>query len=229
VRGRRARLAADPPAKATTEPHPAISGSLKETPWPVGKRGKVGGWWDHYKDSNDVTYDDFSAFMSYKQVYGQVWSGNYTDGVELGGYVRDRRKSTYGGFYRWRDGQDHVVQFDTAQVLSHGLVWVADPRHPCHPDDAEGPEPGSSRPASTGITATTTSAPSAISDPREGGRWTFQFSHRFYRGEWFYLEPAILPRTDGTMNWFLKGKVKYFVWLVGDFSQFDFSDIERNS
>ena len=225
--------AASTPAAGTpaaTEPHPAGSSTLKETPYPPGKRGKYVFWWDHYKDSNDQTYDDFSAFVSYKQVYAQVWSGEYTDGVEVGGYVRDHRKSTYGGFYRWRDGFDHVLQFDTGQVLSRGLVWVGSVRYiRVIPDDPEG---GTNQVQfATGLDwyhgDYDFGTFRAISDPREGGRWTFQLSHRFYFNEWAYLEPAILPRTDGTTNWFLRGKVKYFVWLVGDFNQFDFSDIER--
>jgi len=217
-------------AGTTATPHPANTGTLKETPWPVGKRGKYGFWWDHYKDSNDVSYDDFSGFISYKQVYAQVWSGEYTDGVEFGGYVRDRRKSTYGGFYRWRDGQDHVLQFDTGQALSHGLVWVGSVRYiRIIPEDADGGQ--NQVQFGTGLDwyhgDYDFGTFRAISDPREGGRWTFQFSHRFYFGERIYIEPGYLPRTDGTTNWFLRGKVKYLVWLVGDFNQFDFSDIER--
>jgi hypothetical protein len=226
-----AGTATAPTAAATiAQPHPAVSGSLKETPWPVGKRGKYGFWWDHYKDSNDVNYDDFSGFISYKQVYAQVWSGDYTDGVEFGGYVRDHRKGTYGGFYRWRDGQDHVLQFDTGQPMAHGLVWVGSVRF-IHviPEDPDGGQ--NQVQFGTGLDwyhgDYDFGSFRAISDPREGGRWTFQFTHRFYFGESVYLEPGYLPRTDGTTNWFLRGKVKHFVWLVGDFNQFDFSDIER--
>jgi hypothetical protein len=238
-----------PPAGNADNPHPATT-SLKENPWPAGKRGKYAFWWDHYRDSNDNDFDDFSFFISYKQVYTQVWSGEYTDGVEIGGYLKDRRKSSYNGMVRWRNGQDYVAQFDTGQVLGHGFVWVGSIRF-IHvipstvdddadgiPDDTDGdgvpdPIPGGRNQVQFGTGIDWYHGDydfgtfRAISDPREGGRWTFQLSHRFYHGPQFYLEPAILPRTDGTTNWFLRGKYKAFVWLVGEFNQFDFTSIER--
>ena len=238
-----------PPAGSAAEPHPART-DLKETPWPAGKRGKYAFWWDHYRDSNGNDFDDFSFFISYKQIYTQVWSGQYTDGVEFGGYLKDRRKSSYGGFVRWRDDRDYVAQFDTGQVLGHGLVWVGSVRY-IHvipdtvdndadgiPDDEDGdgvpdPVPGGQNQVQFGTGLDWYHGDydfgtfRAISDPREGGRWTFQLSHRFYRGEQFYIEPAVLPRTDGELNWFLRGKWKALVWLVGDFNQFDFTDVER--
>ena len=197
---------------------------------PPGKRGRWGGWWDHYEDSDDQTFDDFSVFGVYKQVYGQVWSGDYTDGFEIGGFLRDSRRSTYGGFYRFRDDFDHVVQLETAQVLGHGLVGVASVRFirviPDDPDiDRNQVQYGAGFDWYHGDYDFLTFR--AISDPRESGRYTFVLSHRFYLREWLYLEPAIAPRTDGSTNWFLRGKVKYFVWLVGDFNQFDFTDIDR--
>ncbi len=238
-----------PPSGTAAEPPPART-SLKETPWVPGKRGKYAFWWDHYRDSNDNDYNDFSFFISYKQVYTQVWSGQYTDGVEVGGYVKDHRKSSYGGMVRWRNGQDYVAQFDTGQVLGHGLVWVGSIRF-IHvipttvdddangiPDDSNGdgiPDgiPGGQNQVQFGTGLDWYHGDydfgtfRAISDPREGGLWTFQFSHRFYHGPQFYIEPGWLPRTDGTTNWFLRGKYRAFVWLVGDFNQFDFTDIER--
>jgi len=241
--------AAVPPAGTASDPHPGRT-SLKETPWPAGKRGKYAFWWDHYRDSNDNDFDDFSFFMSYKQVYAQVWSGQYTDGIELGGYVKDHRKSSYGGFVRWRNDRDYVAQFDTGQVMAHGLVWVGSLRY-IHvipdtvdndadgiPDDEDGdgvpdPVPGGQNQVQFGTGLDWYHGDydfgtfRAISDPREGGRWTFQLSHRFYFGEPYYIEPGILPRTDGELNWFVRGKIKCFVWLIGDFNQFDFTDVER--
>jgi hypothetical protein len=199
-------------------------------PYGIGPHGKIAFWWDHYRDSNDDNLDDFSVFASYKQAYIQVWSGEYTDGVEVGGYLRDSRKSTYSAFYRYRHDFDHIVQLETDQVLAHGFVWVGQVRF-IHviPADAEGGQDqiqyGTGFDWYHGDYDFLTFR--AISDPRVGGRWTFQLSHRFYHGTGFYIEPAILPRTDGTTNWFVRGKYKYLVWLVGDFNQFDFSDIER--
>ena len=42
--------------------------------WPPGKRGKVIAAWDHIEDSNDNEFEDFWAFVSYKQAHFQVWS-----------------------------------------------------------------------------------------------------------------------------------------------------------
>jgi hypothetical protein len=201
-----------------------------DTSWPKGKRGRWGGWWDHYEDSDDQTFDDFSVFGVYKQVYGQIWSGEYTDGFEIGGYLRDHRRSTYGGFYRFRDDFDHVVQLETGQVLGKGFVAVGSVRFiRVIPDDTEDDRNqvqfGAGFDWYHGDYDFLTFR--AISDPRESGRWTFVLSHRWYFREWLYIEPAIAPRTDGSTDWFLRGKVKYFVWLVGDFDQFDFSDIDR--
>jgi len=228
--------AADRPAdrRSTASGAAPAAGSQDEVSedfaWPAGKRGRWGGWYDHYEDSNDQKYDDFSVFGVYKQMYAQVWVGDYTDGFEIGGYLRDHRRSTYGGFYRYRQDYDNVLQLETAQVLPKGFVAVGSVRFiRVIPDDAEGDKNqvqyGAGFDWYHGDYDFLTFR--AISDPRVGGRWTFLLSHRFYLREWCYFEPAIMPRTDGATNWFLRGKVKYFVWLIGDFNQFDFSDIER--
>ena len=120
------------------------------------------------------------------------------DGVEIGGYLRDHRRSTYGGYYRFRDDIDHVAQFETAQVLGKGFVGVASVRYirPI-PEEAEGGpnqvQFGAGFDWYHGDYDFLTFR--VISDPREAGRYTFVLSHRFYLREWLYLEPAIMPRT----------------------------------
>jgi hypothetical protein len=90
-----------------------------------GTVGKVIIQWDHLVDSNDKTFEDFWACVAYKQAHVQLWSGEFTDGAEIGGYLKDHRRSAYAGLYRFRDDFDHVLQFDTEQVLKKGWVLAA--------------------------------------------------------------------------------------------------------
>jgi len=186
--------------------------------------------WEHLKDSNDQEFEDFSAFVSWKQAYVQVWSGEFTDGAEIGGYVKDRRRSTYGAMYRFRDGFDHVVQVGTEQVLRKGFVAAASLRGiRVIPDPS--PEARNQVQAGAGFDWYHGDYDflsfRAVSDPREGGRWTFITSHRFHRGEPVYVQPGFIIRTDRSTGWFLQGKIRRFRWMVGDFARFDFTEVDR--
>jgi hypothetical protein len=197
---------------------------------PAGKRGKAILTWEHLKDSDGREFEDFSAFVSYRQAYVQVWSGEFTDGAEIGGYVRDRRRSTYGGLYRFRDGFDHVLQFNTEQVLRNGFVAAGSLRAiRIIPDNV----PGDRDQLQVGAGFDRYHGDydflsfRGVSDPREGGRWTFITSHRFHRGEEVYVQPGFIIRTDRSTGWFLQGKVRRFRWMVGDFARFDFTEVDR--
>ncbi|MCZ6695939.1 MAG: hypothetical protein O7A63_05280 [Acidobacteria bacterium] len=198
--------------------------------WPPGKRGKVIAAWDHIEDSNDKEFEDFWAILSYKQSHFQVWSGEYTDGFQFGGYLKDDRRSTYSAFYRYRDDFDHVLQFDVEQVLPRGFVQATMLRGIRIIPDNTGEDRyqlqfGAGFDWYWGDYNFLTFR--AISDPREGGRWTFITGHRFQRTEDFYVQPAIITRTDGTTGWLIRGKINYFRWMVGDFDRFDYTDIDR--
>jgi opacity protein-like surface antigen len=198
--------------------------------WSAGKRGKVILQWDHLDDSNDQEFEDFWAFVSYKQAHFQVWSGEFTDGFQVGGYLKDSRRSTYGAFYRFRDDFDHVLQFDVEQVLKNGFVLATMLRAIRIIPDNTG-EDRNQLQFGTGfdwywgdynfLTFR------AISDPREGGRWSFITGHRFQKTETFYVQPAFIIRTDRSTGWLVRGRYKYFRWLVGDFDQFDFTNVDR--
>jgi len=218
--------------------------------WPDGKRGKVILMWEHLKDENaqagdegDREFEDFSAFVSYKQSHFQVWTGEFTDGAQIGGYVRDRRRSTYSGLYRFRNNFDHILQFDTEQILGKG--WVATTMlrglRIQHHDAALREAAAAGGDARVGdedqlqfgagfyyywgdynfLTSR------GVTDPREGGRWTFITSDRFHHSEKIYVEPGWIIRTDRSTGWFFGGKINYFRWLVGDFDRFDWTDVDR--
>ncbi|MEE9217978.1 MAG: hypothetical protein V3U98_02830 [Acidobacteriota bacterium] len=214
--------------------------------WPSGKRGKVILMWEHLEDDNqgggeDRDFEDFYTFVSYKQAHFQAWIGEFTDGFQIGGYLRDGRRSTYSGLYRFRNGFDHTLQFDTEQILGHGFVYAAMLRgiDVIHHDRKErdpalaGERVGDDIQLQFGtgldwywgeynfLTFR------AISDPREGGRWSFITSHRFHNGEQIYVQPGYIIRTDRSTGWFVKGKIKAFVWMIGDYNRFDFADVDR--
>jgi len=208
-------LAGQPPAKESR---------------PAEPRGTVILAWDHLEDSNDQSFEDFSAFASYRHSHLQVWSGEFTDGAEIGAYLKDRRRSTYAGLYRFRNRFDHIVQFDTEQLLKHGFVLAALLRGiRVIPDDP----PGGQNQVQFGTGFDWYRGDydflsfRAISDPREGGRWSFLTSHRFHRGEPFYVQPAFVIRTDRSTGWFVQGKIRWFRWMVGRFDRFDFTDVDR--
>jgi hypothetical protein len=186
--------------------------------------------WDHIIDSNDETFEDFWAFTTYKQTHYQVWYGEFTKGAEAGGYVRDHRRSTYAGLYRYRKDFDHVVQFDTEQILKHGFVAAAMLRG-IHvipdnsPDDQNMLQVGVGTDYYYGNYNFVSFR--AINDPRESGRWSFITSNRFQRDPTFWIQPGIILRTDNSTGWFLQGKYKYLLWGAGSYDRFDFTDVDR--
>jgi len=206
-----------------------------------GTVGKVIIQWDHLVDSNDKTWEDFWAFVAYKQAHFQLWSGEFTDGAEIGGYLKDHRRSAYAGLYRFRDDFDHVLQFDTEQVLKKGWVLAAMLRGIRIIDfDAKeqaaalsGEDIGARNELQFGTGFDwyhldfNFMSLRAISDPREGGRWSFILSERLHHGADIYVQPGLIMRTDNSTGWFLQGKVKYFRWGVGKYDRFDFTDVDR--
>jgi hypothetical protein len=218
---------------------------VQQERWPAGKRGKVVLMLEHLEDDNkgggaDESFEDFFAFVSYKQAHFQAWLGEFTDGFQLGGYVRDGRRSTYSGLYRYRNGFDHILQFDTEQILGGGFVYAAMLRgiDVIHHDQKENdPEAGGRIGDDIQLQFGTGFdwywgdwdflTFRATSDPREGGRWSFMTSHRFHNSEDIYVQPGWIIRTDRSTSWFIKGKIKAFVWMIGDYNRFDFADVDR--
>ena len=185
--------------------------------------------WDHLVDSDDDTFEDFWGFLSYKQVHAQAWYGDFTKGGEVGGYLKDRRRSTYSALYRYRKDFDHVLQFDTEQILKNGFVAAGMLRNIHIPDPAT--EDRHMIQVGAGMDYYWGDynflSVRAISDPREGGRWSFVTSHRFQKDLSFYIQPGIVLHTDGSAGWFLQGRYKYFRWGAGKYDRFDFTDVDR--
>ncbi|HEX9426522.1 MAG TPA: hypothetical protein VGA64_01955 [Candidatus Polarisedimenticolia bacterium] len=217
-----------PPARA------AESAAARRPPAPPApanpETGRIILQWDHLVDSNDRTFEDYSAFVSYKQSHFQLWQGEFTKGGEIGGFLRDHRKSTYSGLYRYREGLDHVVQLDTEQVLEKGFVLAgmvrgirAIPDNP--PDGRTLVQAGAGFDWYHGDYGFLSFR--AIDDPRAARRWSFIASHRFQRTPAIFVQPGLIVRTDRSTGWFLQGKVHWFRWGVGKYDRFDFTDVDR--
>jgi len=213
------------------------------------KRGKVILMWEHIEDQNDKAgragdrdFEDFSAFVSYKQMHFQLWAGasESADGVEIGGYLRDRRRSTYGGLYRFREDASHAVEFDTAQVLGKGWVYTAMLRgiHLLHYDDVVAAAGANERVGDKNQLQFGTGfyyywgdynflTARAVTDPRASGRWTFTTSTRLHGSENIYADLGWIIRTDRATGWFLGGKLNYFRWHIGHSNRFDWTDFDR--
>ena len=215
--------AATPPASGETRARPARPAS----PAPLGKMIVQ---WDHIIDSNDNTFEDFWGYLSYKQMHVQAWYGDFTKGGEIGGFLRDHRRSTWSGFYRYRKDFDQVVEIDTEQILKKGFVLAALLRG-IHvipdnaPDDQNQLQYGSGFDYYWGDYDFLSFR--AISDPRQGGRWSFIASTRLHRGETIYVQPGLVKHTDGSTGWFVQGKVKLFRWSAGKYNQFDWTEVDR--
>jgi len=218
--------AADPAPADTTAPPAKARPERSEK----GPHGRAIVMWDHIIDSNDQTFEDFWGFMTYKQTHYQVWYGEFTKGAEAGGYVRDRRRSTYAGMYRYRQDFDHVVQFDTEQILTHGFVATGTLRG-IHvipdnaPDDQNMLQVGAGLDYYWGDYNFLSFR--AVNDPRESGRWSFINSVRFQRHPAIWIQPGIILRTDNSTGWFLQAKYKYLLVGAGSYDRFDFTDVDR--
>ena len=218
-----APAAAATPAGGASRPKSAASA----TPGPLGK---IILQWDHLIDSDDRTFEDYWGFLSYKQMHVQAWDGEFTKGGEIGGFLRDHRRSTYSAFYRYRKDFDHVVELDTEQVLKKGFVLAGILRG-IHviPDntgtDRDQLQYGSGFDYYWGDYDFFSFR--AISDPRAGGRWSFVSSARLQYGEPIYVQPGIVKHTDGSTGWFVNAKYKMLRLSAGKYNQFDWTETDR--
>jgi hypothetical protein len=214
--------AATPPGR-TSPPPPRAA-----VPPPDRGRGIL--QWDHIEDSNDNTFDDFWGFLSYRQTHYQVWYGDFTKGGEVGGFLRDHRRSTYSAFYRYRKDFDQVLEIETEQILRKGFVLAALLRGIHVIPEGAGVERDQVL-YGTGLdyywSDYNFASFRAISDPRQGGRWSFITSVRLHHGASTYVQPGVVNRTDGSTGWFLNGKIRLFRWSVGKYNQFDWTDVDR--
>src|SRR5207249_8706178 len=112
-------------------------------------------------------------------------------------------------FYRYRKDFDHVVEIDTEQIVKRGFVAAALLRG-IHvipdnaPDDRNQLQYGGGFDYYWGDYDFLSFR--AISDPRQGGRWSFIASTRWYRGEPIYVQPGLVKHTDGSTAGSCRGR-----------------------
>ncbi len=188
---------------------------------------------EYIEDSNGRTFHDPSIFLSLGQVHLQVWGGEFTKGVEIGGFLRDARRSAYSAFYRFRDDFDHVVQVGTEQILGRGFVGFAGLRYiriiPSNVGDRDLLQPAVGLDKYYGDYHFFSFR--ALRDPRdqidEDDRYSFVLSNRWATHD-KYLTLGLVPRTDGSTGWFVQGKWRWLRAGYGRFNRFDFTNIDRD-
>jgi hypothetical protein len=158
-----------------------------------------------------------------------VMLGSFATGVEWGGFLRDRRGSSYGLGIRRRTGgfvADTAVDLDTQQRFrnfvagaSARLFW------------ADRPEYGNLLVVpQAGLQAYYQDASyvalTVTYDPRPATGTTFRFTNRTVAGA-FAFDVAVAPRTDGVVHWALGGRWRCFSLGYGRERDFDFTRLDR--
>lgn len=185
--------------------------------------------YDYIKDSNDKTFHDKSIRIDYRQVYATGYLGNWQKGVEVGGYLLDQRKSSYGGYVRVRE-LDESYQISTEQVLTKGYVAKLQLRY-IHIDE---PERTSDK---TNLLVYGLGfdkyygdyhylSAMYYNDPRKAGRFSLVISNTLATRD-SNIRAGLIPRSDGTLGYFFMAKY-HWVFLGYSFTrEFDFSTFDR--
>ena len=175
-------------------------------------------------------YVDPILFAARGPVYTLIDVGTFARGLEVGGTWRDARRATYTSFVRRRQGgavDDTAFELGTAQPLKR-VVGTAAVRlqWPDHPEGANVllvPSVGAELYTSDFSFA----ACRAIIDPRPDAGAAFMLSNRIATRDAFF-EVMLLPRTDGVLNWSLRGRWRWFHAGYTHDQDFDFSRIDRS-
>lgn len=213
------------PAESDDDPEPTSHGGIvpaNAPSWTIITQN------EYLDDSNGNTFNDPSVFVAYRQAHAQIWLGEFTTGAQIGSFIRDRRRSTYGFWYRFRDDFDHVVEANTEQILPDGFVLFAGARLiRAIPDDAVDRELvlpivgfdkyyGNYNFFSLRV----------IRDPRGSEETSFVISNRFST-KTRYVTVGLVPRTDGDLGYFVQGKWGRWRAGIGRYDRFDFTDVDR--
>ena len=198
--------------------------------------------YDYIRDSNQDTFHSETLRLDYRQVYGAVSTGTWPScegsdclthagikALELGGFVLDSTKSSYGGWVRFRR-LDTIIQLGTDQVLADGYVLKYEVRYigirePELPDDK-------SELVVLGVGFDKYYGDYHYfsvmyhNDPREAGRFSVVISNTFATKD-SHLRIGIVPRNDGTRGYF--ATVKYHWAFIGYAytREFDFATFDR--
>ncbi|NIM04903.1 MAG: hypothetical protein GTO55_03025 [Armatimonadetes bacterium] len=183
---------------------------------------------EYIRESGGRDFHDPSIFYFKNRFHAQVWLGEFTKGVEVGGYDKDKRGSAYSAFYRFRDGFDHILQVETEQITgTTGYVLALGARY-----IRVIPDVGARNMVQFHVGADkyygdyNFASLRAISDPRRSGRWTFVLSNRFATED-SYVTLGVVPRTDGEVGYFMQAKQENLRFGVGHYSRFDFTQRNR--
>ena len=175
-------------------------------------------------------YADPVIFTKRGAWYSELNVGTFGRGLEVGGAFRDRRGSYYTSFVRRRQGgaiDDTAAEFQTNQAVGRfvlqGLLRAQWPDRP--EDDNLLFIPG------VGAELYTSSysfmAVRAVLDPRPDTGATFLLSKRIASKHAFF-EGMIAPRTDGVLNYAVRGRWRWVYLGYARENDFDFSRIDRS-
>lgn len=174
-------------------------------------------------------YVDPVLFTARGPVHAFLNVGTFARGLEVGAAQRDGRGSSYMGFVRRRQGgfiDDTALEIATAQKLRR-FVGTASLRlqWPDHPEGANVllvPALGCEVYTSSYSFASFR----AIVDPRPGAGMAFMLSNRLSTRTAF-VEAMLVPRTDGVLNWSVRGRWRWFHAGYSYEQDFDYSRIDR--
>jgi hypothetical protein len=174
-------------------------------------------------------YVDPVFFTARGPFYAFLNVGSFARGLEVGASRRDGRGSSYTSFLRRRQGgfiDDTALEIATAQKLRR-FVGTASLRLQW-PDDPEGENllvvPSLGCELYTG--SYSFAAFRAILDPRPDTGMAFMLSQRLSTRRAF-IEAMLVPRTDGVLNWSLRGRWRWFHAGYSYEQDFDYSRIDR--
>lgn len=175
-------------------------------------------------------YADPVVFTARGPVYAELNVGTFARGLEVGGWWRDPRGSYYSGFVRRRQGgfiDDTAAHVQTNQKLGRFVVQGSmRAQWPDRPDDDNLLFiPGVGAELYTG--SYSFMALRAVLDPRPDTGMTLLLSNRLASEHWF-VEGVLAPRTDGVLNYALRGRWRWLYLGYARENDFDFSRIDRS-
>ena len=202
---------------------------------PVSAADSVTLLYERIQDSNGDAFHEKSVRLDYRPFYAVGYLGNWQTGVEVGGYVSDRRRSSYSASVRHRLIQgslapDQTVQLDTEQVLANGVVakflgryhHVGEPEPP--DDDVNFYMYGLGLDKYYGDYNYFSAM--YFNDPREVGRFSVVLSHTLATRD-SYFRVGLVPRSDHKTGYFAVTK---YHWILLGYTyerHFDFTTFDR--
>lgn len=175
-------------------------------------------------------FADPVVFAAQGPVYAELNVGSFARGLEVGGWLRDRRGSYYAGFVRRRQGgfvDDTAAEVQTNQKLGRFVAQgFLRAQWPDRPDDDNlllvpglGTELYTSSYSFVAFRATL--------DPRPNAGVTLLLSNRIAARNWF-VEGVLAPRSDGVLNYGLRGRWRWIYLGYARDNDFDFTRIDRS-